>query len=328
MCSRATPWMTSLRGRPVAPPSWSRSSAMTTPWAARARLCARLNSCNAASMTALSRALEDHFGLGTFEVLFRRRRHRAPARGRGRPRLGRALRREPGRNPPVERRGPARLDVGRRGHPRSVRLLRPERVGHRRLGVPVHPLVEIRPDRPDGPVTVRANRVRGAKAVAVRGDRVVFYGGYGEQRDRLAHGELAEASVEPTDVGLLTLPDGSAPGRRPGKQDLRPGRAVHHVGRVRSRQLIPGVRVTVRRSAASVDRRDRRSPLVRRRTNGPCRSGPRLRTSADRPGPGRIALRRNANGAPRVVVGMVRVGVGGAVTFGRSLFGRGGFGRG
>ncbi|MET9484989.1 hypothetical protein [Streptomyces sp. NPDC006638] len=76
------------------------------------------------------------------------------------------------------------------------------------------PLVEIRPDRPDRPVRVWANHVRGANAVAVHGERVAFYGGYGEERDRLAHGELTEASVEPTDVGLLTGPDGLAPGRR------------------------------------------------------------------------------------------------------------------
>ncbi|WP_367325838.1 hypothetical protein [Streptomyces sp. HUAS ZL42] len=76
------------------------------------------------------------------------------------------------------------------------------------------PLVEIRPDRTDGPVRVWANRVRGSHAVAVHGERVAFYGGYGEERDRLAHGEISETSVESTDVGLLTLPDGSAPGRR------------------------------------------------------------------------------------------------------------------
>ncbi|WP_043476735.1 hypothetical protein [Kitasatospora sp. MBT66] len=73
------------------------------------------------------------------------------------------------------------------------------------------PLVEIRPDRP---VRVWANQVRGAKAVAIHGERVAFYGGYGEEVDRLIHGELTEASVEPTDVGLLTLPDGHLPGRR------------------------------------------------------------------------------------------------------------------
>ncbi|MEU9399652.1 hypothetical protein [Streptomyces sp. NPDC048242] len=76
------------------------------------------------------------------------------------------------------------------------------------------PLVEIRPDRTDRPVRVWANRVRGAKAVAVHGERVAFYGGYGKERDRLAHGDITERSVEPTDVGLLTLPDGHAPGRR------------------------------------------------------------------------------------------------------------------
>lgn len=76
------------------------------------------------------------------------------------------------------------------------------------------PLVEIRPNRPDRPVTVRANRVRGAHAVAVHGDRVAFYGGYGEERDRLAHGRLTETSVEQAAVGLLTLPHGPTPGRR------------------------------------------------------------------------------------------------------------------
>lgn len=76
------------------------------------------------------------------------------------------------------------------------------------------PLVEIRPDRADQPVSVWANRVRGAKAVAIHGERVAFYGGYGEERDRLAHGEITATSVEPEEVGLLTLPDGRVPGRR------------------------------------------------------------------------------------------------------------------
>ncbi|MFD7973236.1 hypothetical protein [Streptomyces clavifer] len=82
------------------------------------------------------------------------------------------------------------------------------------------PLVEIRPDRP---VRVWPNQVRGAKAVAIHGERVAFYGGYGEEVDRLTRGELTEASVEPTDVGLLTLPDGHLPGRR---------RAVSRGGRI------------------------------------------------------------------------------------------------
>ncbi|MFB7057466.1 hypothetical protein ACFCXT_30660 [Streptomyces vinaceus] len=63
------------------------------------------------------------------------------------------------------------------------------------------PLVEIRPDRPEQPVRVWANQVRGAKIVAVHGDQVAFCGGYGEENDRLAHGKLTESSVEPTDVG-------------------------------------------------------------------------------------------------------------------------------
>ncbi|WP_223279953.1 hypothetical protein [Streptomyces sp. SDr-06] len=73
------------------------------------------------------------------------------------------------------------------------------------------PFVEIRPDRH---VRVWSNQVRGAKAVAVHGERVAFCGGYGEELDRLAHGELTETSVEPTDVGLLTLPDCRLPGPR------------------------------------------------------------------------------------------------------------------
>ncbi|MCX5410252.1 hypothetical protein OHA37_00525 [Streptomyces sp. NBC_00335] len=76
------------------------------------------------------------------------------------------------------------------------------------------PLAEIRTNRPEQPVRVWTNQVRGAKAVAVHRDQVAFYGGYGEEQDRLAHGKLTETSVEPTDVGLLTLPDGTAPGRR------------------------------------------------------------------------------------------------------------------
>ncbi|MEU6384117.1 hypothetical protein ABZ847_11170 [Streptomyces bauhiniae] len=50
--------------------------------------------------------------------------------------------------------------------------------------------------------------------MAVHGERVAFYGGYGEEVDRLTCGELTEASVEPTDVGLLTPADGHLPGRR------------------------------------------------------------------------------------------------------------------
>ncbi|MGA5872735.1 hypothetical protein [Streptomyces cinereoruber] len=73
------------------------------------------------------------------------------------------------------------------------------------------PLLEIRPGEP---VRVRTNTVRGAKAVAVHGGRVAFFGGYAGERDRIAYGELTESSVEPTDVALLTRADGGALGRR------------------------------------------------------------------------------------------------------------------
>ncbi|MES9807104.1 hypothetical protein [Streptomyces cinereoruber] len=73
------------------------------------------------------------------------------------------------------------------------------------------PLLEIRTGEP---VRVRTNTVRGAKAVAVHGGRVAFFGGYAEERDRIAYGELTEASVEPTDAALLTRADGGALGRR------------------------------------------------------------------------------------------------------------------
>lgn len=59
-----------------------------------------------------------------------------------------------------------------------------------------------------------SNGIRGVKAVALRGERVTFYGGYGEERDRLAHGELTGTSVEPTEVSVLTPPNGPALRRR------------------------------------------------------------------------------------------------------------------
>lgn len=78
------------------------------------------------------------------------------------------------------------------------------------------PLIEIRPERTDRTVRVWANDIRGAHALAVHGERVAFYGGYDGERDRLACGEITETSVEPTGVGVLSLPDAPAPapGRR------------------------------------------------------------------------------------------------------------------
>lgn len=55
---------------------------------------------------------------------------------------------------PLERHGPALLDLGRCPHPRSLRLLRAERVEHRRLGVPLHGL----PARWDTPRPHRPGR--------------------------------------------------------------------------------------------------------------------------------------------------------------------------
>ncbi|WP_406082224.1 hypothetical protein OG468_33115 [Streptomyces zaomyceticus] len=72
------------------------------------------------------------------------------------------------------------------------------------------PLLEIR----SGRVTVRTNTVRGAKAVAVHGGRVAFFGGYREDADRLALGDLTGTTVEPAGVSVLTLPDGTPLGRR------------------------------------------------------------------------------------------------------------------
>ncbi|MEV7376348.1 hypothetical protein AB0O51_36350 [Streptomyces sp. NPDC090301] len=73
------------------------------------------------------------------------------------------------------------------------------------------PLLEIRPGRP---VRVRANTVRGAKAVAVHAGRVAFFGGYGEEQDRIAYGELTDTAVEPAGAAVLTRPDGAPLGRR------------------------------------------------------------------------------------------------------------------
>ncbi|MCX4808642.1 hypothetical protein OG594_44925 [Streptomyces sp. NBC_01214] len=42
--------------------------------------------------------------------------------------------------------------------------------------------------------------------MAVHGEQVAFYGGYGENRT-VSYGKLTETSVEPTEAGLLTLPD-------------------------------------------------------------------------------------------------------------------------
>ncbi|MFJ2936893.1 hypothetical protein ACIO8G_29540 [Streptomyces sp. NPDC087219] len=60
---------------------------------------------------------------------------------------------------------------------------------------------------------VRPNTVRGAKAVAVHEGRGAFFGGYGDEQDRIAYGELTDTTVEPTGVAVLTRPDGTPVGR-------------------------------------------------------------------------------------------------------------------
>ncbi|MEU6552294.1 hypothetical protein ABZ915_18710 [Streptomyces sp. NPDC046915] len=73
------------------------------------------------------------------------------------------------------------------------------------------PLLEIRGDRV---VRVRHNPVAGARGLAVHGDRVVFFGGYGDERDRIADCRLTDTAVEVVAEGRLARPDGAALGRR------------------------------------------------------------------------------------------------------------------
>ncbi|SPF00347.1 hypothetical protein [Streptomyces sp. MA5143a] len=73
------------------------------------------------------------------------------------------------------------------------------------------PLVEVRPDRPPH---LRTTPVEGAKGVAVDGARVVFFGGYGEDRDRLVVASLGDTSVDVLTTARLTRADGTPVERR------------------------------------------------------------------------------------------------------------------
>ena len=73
-------------------------------------------------------------------------------------------------------------------------------------------VLEIRPDR--GTTVVRANKVHGAKALAVHGERVVFFSGYGENHDRFVNAELSDGEVRPRTTRRLTRPGGAGIGRR------------------------------------------------------------------------------------------------------------------
>lgn len=66
-------------------------------------------------------------------------------------------------------------------------------------------LLEVRPGRA---VRQRANEVAGATALAVHQGRVTFFGGYGDERDRLVDAELRHEEVRPYASGRLVGPDG------------------------------------------------------------------------------------------------------------------------
>lgn len=73
------------------------------------------------------------------------------------------------------------------------------------------PLLEVRGGRVE---RVRSTPVRGAAGVAVHGDLVAFFGGYGDARDRLLLGRLTETAVDPVDRTRVVRPDGTDLGRR------------------------------------------------------------------------------------------------------------------
>ncbi|MEV6117048.1 hypothetical protein AB0L59_32345 [Streptomyces sp. NPDC052109] len=62
---------------------------------------------------------------------------------------------------------------------------------------------------PADALRVRRNPVRGAHGLAVRGGRVVFFGGYGDDHDRLADCRLTGDSVEVVAEQRLSRPDGA-----------------------------------------------------------------------------------------------------------------------
>lgn len=68
------------------------------------------------------------------------------------------------------------------------------------------PLVELRGTT----ATSWGNTVGGAKAVAIRGNAVAFYGGYGDDADRLVVGRLADGSVQVDREYRVVRPDGGS----------------------------------------------------------------------------------------------------------------------
>ncbi|MBO1330819.1 hypothetical protein [Streptomyces sp. VRA16 Mangrove soil] len=66
-------------------------------------------------------------------------------------------------------------------------------------------LVRNRPGRPSLPY---GNPVKAARALAVDGNRVAYFGGYGEDHDRLVDCRLVGLEARPVTTGRLTRPDG------------------------------------------------------------------------------------------------------------------------
>ncbi|MEU6802496.1 hypothetical protein [Streptomyces neyagawaensis] len=67
-------------------------------------------------------------------------------------------------------------------------------------------LVEVRDGKP---LRARTTRVEGASGVAVHGELVAFFGGYGQDRDRLVVASLSETSVDTVAVSRLRHSDGT-----------------------------------------------------------------------------------------------------------------------
>ncbi|WP_372344923.1 hypothetical protein [Streptomyces sp. KL116D] len=72
-------------------------------------------------------------------------------------------------------------------------------------------LLEVRSGRRPWP---RPNSVHGAHALAVHGATVAFFGGYGDDHDRIALCTLTWNEAQPTATGTLTRPDGGVIGKR------------------------------------------------------------------------------------------------------------------
>ncbi|WP_237330325.1 hypothetical protein [Streptomyces sp. BA2] len=72
-------------------------------------------------------------------------------------------------------------------------------------------LLEVRPGRA---VRQRANDLAGARALAVHKGRATFFGGYGDEHDRLVDAELRHEEVRPYASGRLVGPGGERLGPR------------------------------------------------------------------------------------------------------------------